>query len=70
MPPRRPPAHPHQPRESGSTGSDCLEPRAPPLHVCHVSLLLMQLHSQGCYFLPAEPVPFRVNVLTASLGSF
>lgn len=53
---------------SAPAGPPPAQPR-PPLHVCHVSLLLMQLHSQGGYFLPAEPVSLRVNVLTASLGS-
>lgn len=44
-------------------------PAHPPLHLCHVSLLSVQFHSQGRDFLLTEPVLLRVNVLTASLSS-
>lgn len=41
-----------------------------PLQLCHVSLLLMQLHPQGCYLLSAESIPFRVNIPVVPLSSF
>lgn len=60
------------PARSGSPGSPGPLPGAwAPLHVCHVSLLLMQLHSQRRLFLAGRAcIAQEFNVLTASLGSF
>lgn len=60
---------PRPPPVPGCQATPAGAARTPPLHLRHVSLLLVQFHSQGRYFLLTEPVSLGVNVLTAPLSS-